>query len=61
MTSEIGYKFANKAMVTGPDKFLELLDIATPEPGPGQILVEISYVAQNPTDGKSCYRIDRIV
>lgn len=40
------------AMVANSTPSLEYKEINVPRPGPGQVLVEISYVAQNPTDGK---------
>nr|XP_036580110.1 Zinc-type alcohol dehydrogenase-like protein C2E1P3.01-like protein 4 [Colletotrichum truncatum]KAF6787942.1 Zinc-type alcohol dehydrogenase-like protein C2E1P3.01-like protein 4 [Colletotrichum truncatum] len=41
------------AMVTGPGPSLEYKEINTPKPGSGQMLVEVQYAAQNPTDVQS--------
>jgi NADPH:quinone reductase-like Zn-dependent oxidoreductase len=38
------------AQVTGPGPSLEYKQIDTPKPGAGQMLVEVQYAAQNPTD-----------
>lgn len=57
--SETASSSQNMAMVAGSDQKLEYQEIAIPEPGPGQILVEISHAAQNPTDGGLCYKDSR--
>jgi hypothetical protein len=41
----------NMAMVATSSLSLEYQAIDVPKPGPGQILVQISHAAQNPTDG----------
>lgn len=43
------------ALVTRGGK-LSKETIPMPTPGEHQVLVKISYVAQNPTDGKSCFQ-----
>ncbi|KAF9873396.1 zinc-binding oxidoreductase [Colletotrichum karsti] len=42
-----------KALVTKGDKTGQVQEIPIPQPGPGEILVKVHYVAQNPTDWKS--------
>lgn len=43
---------SNMAMVASSKPSLEYKEIDTPRPGPGQAVVQIDYVAQNPTDGE---------
>lgn len=38
------------AMVTGPGPSLEYKQVHTPKPGKGQMLVQVQYAAQNPTN-----------
>lgn len=38
------------AMVTGPGPSLEYKQVDTPKPGKGQMLVQVQYAAQNPTN-----------
>ncbi|KAK1975766.1 zinc-binding dehydrogenase [Colletotrichum cereale] len=42
-----------KALVTQGDKTAKVQEVPKPQPGPGEILVKVSVVAQNPTDWKS--------
>ncbi|WQF78773.1 Putative GroES-like superfamily, alcohol dehydrogenase-like, NAD(P)-binding domain superfamily [Colletotrichum destructivum] len=42
-----------KALVTQGDKTAKVQEVAKPQPGPGEILIKVSAVAQNPTDWKS--------
>lgn len=38
------------AMVTGPGPSLEYKQVDTPKPRKGQMLVQVQYAAQNPTN-----------
>lgn len=40
-----------KAMLADSKPSISLTDIDKPKPGAGQVLVRVSHVAQNPTDG----------
>ncbi|KAF5501817.1 Trans-enoyl reductase ACTTS2 [Colletotrichum aenigma] len=42
-----------KALVTTGEKTAKIEEIPIPQPGAGEILVKVHYVAQNPTDWKS--------
>ncbi|KAK2042643.1 zinc-binding dehydrogenase [Colletotrichum somersetense] len=42
-----------RALVSQGDKTAKVQEIPKPQPGPGEILVKVSVVAQNPTDWKS--------
>ncbi|KAK1994766.1 zinc-binding dehydrogenase [Colletotrichum falcatum] len=41
-----------RALVTQGDKTAKVQEVPKPKPGPGEILVKVSVVAQNPTDWK---------
>jgi NADPH:quinone reductase-like Zn-dependent oxidoreductase len=42
----------SRALVVDNQTGLTLREIARPAPQPNQVLVKVSHVAQNPTDGK---------
>ncbi|KAK2012522.1 zinc-binding dehydrogenase [Colletotrichum eremochloae] len=42
-----------RALVTQGDKTAKVQEIPKPQPGPGEILIKVSVVAQNPTDWKT--------
>ncbi|OHW99379.1 zinc-binding dehydrogenase [Colletotrichum incanum] len=42
-----------RALVTQGDKTAKVQEVPRPQPGPGEILIKVSVVAQNPTDWKS--------
>lgn len=42
----------NMAMEASSKPSLEYRQVDFPKPGAGQVVVQISHVAQNPTDGK---------
>lgn len=42
----------NMAMVANSTPSLEYKEISVPRPGQGQVVIEILYTAQNPTDGE---------
>lgn len=45
-------QYKTMAMVTGPGPSLEYKQVDTPKPGKGQLLVQVQYAAQNPTNSK---------
>ncbi|WYZ33964.1 hypothetical protein EsH8_I_000240 [Colletotrichum jinshuiense] len=45
-----------KALVTQGDKTTKVQEVPKPKPGPGEVLIKVQAVAQNPTDWKAAAR-----